>query len=876
MSAPQFTFRIGAGLYIDSDGMLRSGPDPGLPLYQPPNGVNFNPSAIAEVFKDISSALPQDERDDGGRSQAKLKRVGVPQEMIDLLVVVGTVASVASIVLIAVAVVLAILRFMGVFKDGPSLLEQLVEKRYLDLDRRLEGMQVVWRQQHIAAARNKLRNALIECNEFAEKVRYSKLTASEQGRELDKLLDSLRHVWVDAVRTLLDKSTWMSGFNVAQYDSIWPFLQSSLLYPKPCLYKMPLAPYDPNTPPLSAPARFHGAGEVVFDNRAMVPGAVFAVESYLAVIATAVPEYRSTGEFDEFLRSLAIDLEDLAETMRTESLARTVAHPGDFTTLSEDEVIVPPFGPDDARVAPSCKRFVVGAMDLRNHTDDYFGTLRQQAALAGDENPSRLGSLYLRWMPPATLVRERREMNPGAPPHYFYRITNPKECADAANVQAEKDYLEVLYGSGYFSLMHLVGTMRHLSTEPDRSQTVATEYFTKHEEFGVEKGVPIKSAPIPFSPEITALGERRLQRGRLSGWATTQAPGRNRSLRYRIVLRTLPSWGAGWIEPTYNGGYHRAYYVREEFPRGVDSHWIGNRLRVDVGQALDEKELVKEGTSSPELRSYEATEPLEITAHTFDWWVPRTDPLADPLKAERVRWLEVARLQPAMSSSDDWRSESESSIRRAPGAPRTMSGHGERPRRSHTPDFTVVDSATWYDDPRLREGQRRDVREQKVTIWWEVEWKADLIRIQLQSQPKDRCYTVFVVIEEQLIGSRQWLHTVIPFHADGHVTSVPKEFFERERQARDKAGRTMRRFLETYAESHRPVVPGPEPDPFLWSINPGDVHHPETLSRVLAVAEQRAPHLLREARAAAEAELAAEASLTARDNSRHDAGPPRA
>lgn len=50
-----------------------------------------------------------------------------------------------------------------------------------------------------------------------------------------------------------------------------------------------------------------------------------------------------------------------------------------------------------------------------------------------------------RWTPPARLRRGDVEPVDGQ----TYIITNPDECAEAANAQSEKDYADLLAQSGY-------------------------------------------------------------------------------------------------------------------------------------------------------------------------------------------------------------------------------------------------------------------------------------------------------------------------------------------------------------------------------------------------------------------------------------------
>ena len=71
----------------------------------------------------------------------------------------------------------------------------------------------------------------------------------------------------------------------------------------------------------------------------------------------------------------------------------------------------------------------VGAIDLRYHDDTYFNDFISQLGrneALGRTGPTKFGSMDLRWIPPAVL--ELSDFG-------NYKITNPDECADAANAQ---------------------------------------------------------------------------------------------------------------------------------------------------------------------------------------------------------------------------------------------------------------------------------------------------------------------------------------------------------------------------------------------------------------------------------------------------------
>ncbi len=121
--------------------------------------------------------------------------------------------------------------------------------------------------------------------------------------------------------------------------------------------------------------------------------------------------------------------------------------------------------------------------------------------------------LNVRWTPPAILERYEDQDSIEAP-RTRYRITNPEECAAAANAQAKADHADLLYSSGYLNLVHLAATLRQEATDPDHSQTVIGNADLNRK--------PGASQPVTVESKITlwrgSLGtSRRLRAERLFG-----------------------------------------------------------------------------------------------------------------------------------------------------------------------------------------------------------------------------------------------------------------------------------------------------------------------------------------------------------------------
>jgi hypothetical protein len=828
-----FVLRVGAGLYMDSDGLIRPGPDAALPTYSVPGGLPVNPDSVKKAFDGIAKAMP-DPTDPKVRE--KLGRLGVLDNTMNILATVGDIASALGKVVGVIGFAVDVARLVGLLKDGPSAVEQLVERRYQDLDRRLKGAETRWQQQDLRNMRVDIQNALGIVDGFLEEVQAGLIDTTNLQVKLQDMRNAHNKA-MDAVARLLDPSTWLSGFNDDDYTRVWPWI------PWPEMFRMPAGVANPNALDWSRYARRYDHGELVFDHRAMVPGVTHAVLSYLTLIKAISPEYRSTGEFDDHLLGFADKLEQLTELMRSTGLARTIAVDGQFGPLDAWEVDDPIFG--TPRINEQCYRYSVGAMDLREHTNEYWDDLERQ--ILAQQNvggivwtkpwntpplgrlPDRIGPLWARWTPPARLERAT-ELGTG---RVIYKITNVDECIAASNAQAEQDYLDLLYASGYLNLTHLVATLRHNATEPDRSETVTARVYVSHSQ-GEKTTVPVRTK-APFLSgvgEITGSGELRTQTTHLGVDATTQPLGRQRALEYRIVLRTVPSLAPPdrWIEPDY-AIVQRASYVDTTSADLDGSQHSAKALKLETSSGLDEVELVKKRGAAEDVAT--------LVADTFDWWIPVAPPA--PVHGHPI-WVEAAKHAFAVGPSQ----HDGSGGGGAPGDRRRMVPAGSEkpvvltgPASADIADLVVDDV-----DPAALGGQHRNVRRDEVRVRWELTWVADRLWVKLSTRPEDRNFVVFLVVEEKLIPSQQWLHTAIRLPVDGQLTFIPQDFFDREREAAERAGEVAAALRRKWAKSRGPGPKGP--GPLLDGVNPAEMNTPAGLNRLLEAAATHEPQLLRE------------------------------
>jgi hypothetical protein len=830
MAQPEFSVHLGGGLYMDSNGVLSHGAVPGKPVYPTPGGgLPVDPNALAKAFQGIAKALPDA---DDPKSRAKFDKIfdGIgmaaadKENLIGVLQSVGAVASVIGSVVPIVGAALAVLTFLlGLFKSGPSALELLITRRFDDLERKIKALEIQIQQRDLRDQRNTISAALAAVANYVVEL---KNTPPDQATLASRQQDVRNQITAAglALRNLLDTSTWLASFDHNEYQHVWPWIAHRLQ-----TYPVTGGPQAAYFPP-------QGANH--FDHRLMVPLTMFAVTGYLTVLRAAAPEFRSTRQNREDLWDFARSLEILAEQMRREGLARTVYTAADFSGgaggglpwgLSPDEVTdlsvfgVPPF------LTPGNTRFAVGALDLWAHNDAYFTPQFSAGAIQfpGAQN-ARQGLMDVRWIPPAilegydeptfTLGWEPANQPPRT--QRRYRITNPEACAQAANAVAEQNYIDLLYSSGYFNLVHLVATLRNESTDPDRSQTVWSDAWLRRKP-GASSTVVVESVPILMKGIISATATRQAQQYKATTWFTTQPLGRERKLHYRVYLRTLSASfsvvGGSWHSEQRYGDYHQVGYSNDPEHAGFQ------KLVTSTGVALSEVKIA-EGQTIAEVRDVSGTATLK--AVTYDWWIPVPTPNLK-FSVDALRDVAIFR---------SFGSEGGSGPAGAPAAPSPSPSSSPAPApapQSHlarvesmglSADIEFSDYFGWEDGAEPAKGQRRRAAmtdaEHPVELDYTLRWQADRLTVTLKNnRPEDRNYVVYVVVEETL-GSGEVLHTVERIPVTGQLTYVPQSFFDEEFEALAKTAKFFRDFAAKYAKSLRdiphPHGPG-DPDPG-WDV----------------------------------------------------------
>ncbi|GAA3910661.1 hypothetical protein GCM10022382_16480 [Microbacterium invictum] len=792
---------LGGGLYMNSRGELSHGPEPDKPVYRSPGGgLPVDMGAFAKAFQGVAKALP--DKDDP-KSRQKFDKIldGIgmaaadKENLIGVLQGIGAVASVIGSVVPVVGAVLGVLTaLLGLFKSGPSALELMIERQFDELRRRDKALETQAQQHDLRDQLNVIKAALAVVNNYVVELKNSPPDGDSLRLRRQDVRSQITASSV-AVRNLLDTSTWLTTFDPTTMTDVWPWRPGSFYaVPKTGAPRQALMP---------------ASGSNVFDHRLMVPLASFGVTAFLTLLRSSAPEFRSTRENREDLWDFAAALEVLIDNMRGEGITRTLHTAWEFDTspaggipwqLDPSEVVDLSLLGVAPHLAADNTRWVVGAFDVRAHNDGYFtpGFSASRIQLPGPQY-AKQGLLDVRWMPPAKLEPidvpvsgqlgwERPNQRPLTERRYL--ITNPQACADAANAQAEQNFADLLYSSGYLTLVHLLSTVRNEATDPDRSQTVRADTVTRRMA-GAERTVVVEAKPF-LSPVMTTNARQQDQQYRSISSFTTQPLGRDRKLHYRVWLRTLSAsmlrTGGEWIDDNY-AAYHRVDYWPDNDHPGCFE------LTTTTGQELDSLKLV-EGVTEEGIREHSGT--AKLTADTYDNWIPLRQ-LGHLDDAVRGVPAGIAALR-----AEGWESGDTGTKQPPAPAPQTTGSRFANPLTSTVIDAEIVglwDTLGWVGGGEPSGVLHKNIRSTQIHLDYTVRWEDDRLTITLRNnRPVERNYVVYVVVEEAL-GSGNVLHTFAGIPVAGQLTFVPQSFLDEVDEATERAERMLNDFNDRYSES---------------------------------------------------------------------------
>jgi hypothetical protein len=811
-----YAVNLGGGLYMDSNGVLHRAQPPEVPIYNAPFVLPVEPEKIQKALEGANKFLADA---DDPKNSGKFTKLGVPIELFDLLSGIGKVAGIIAPYIAAIAIAYDCLRIFGVIKgsSGPTPLEQMITLRFDQIQKTIVSLATLIQQQNLEQGKNDIQNFMAFVKTHNEQLQNANPNLKQLEDDLTRLLNE-HTTNLQGVTKLLSPATYLALFDPNEHKKVWPFMQHLLnLHPagsaSPALAKMP------------------GPGDIRFDHRMMVPLASFAAEVYLACIRGISPEYRTTGDFRDHLRGMALKLDALAKNMLDFGLSRTIYKSTDFSMvqLKPWEVTGNVFTADeDRKVAPTCNRFPVGALDLRYHNDAFFGVFLNELwnnEWLGKPYPTKYGSMEFRWMPPAKL--KRVDMGTITDPIVFV-ITNPEECAAAANEVSKQDYADLLLSSGYSNMLHLGALFRNESTEPSKSQTVHGDvYLSRSSKPAVS--VVVKSDPIVMTGVIESNASRVPQDCKALAKIWTQTIKRSRPIEYTVNLRTLSHIRPTYLGPVRNRWRETVYSDFQATQHEMDPQHKGF-LKLDIfnnkGIELDDHLLIA-GSSPRERRTVEGE--VEMKAHTFDWWIPIKAPFSLEVDVNKT-YTELRR--------SGWTGPLETTVTLDGKIATVPLAYKISPGTSTTLE---TDFTPFLNGEQNWDGEHREVLESTVKIEYKLSWEEDRMTISLKSRSSDRNYIVFIVLEEKMLYSGQILHTAFPVAVNGQLTYVPQKFFDEERKAWEKLAKAVNEFNDKYSLS---TEINPQ-DPIIGWARPNDFNSREGLEQIIALAEQHQPELLK-------------------------------
>lgn len=796
MAEVLFVLELGSSTYVDARGLVTATPPPGAVVLPKPPGMHLDAGAVSAAMRELADP-------DVGFDAFSDRWVEVGQDKeaaefvfkaIEAMAITGGVMlSVTQPWWLVAAVVVG--GALSVFVGGEEADgEVLAEARRIRL--RQEAEAIITEKRDLLGMWSGIKGPFEAIHTKWNEVQTHNLTGATRLAAFEDMTS--RVLDASESKAIIRDNEWLSAYDLE--NNVSRFALSPILR---------RVQADGTLYPVTASV----GGPTRFDYRLGLPLVLGLANAYPAMLAMAAPLHRSTGTYRTDLRGLAQSLDRFAVKMQEECLSRT-----EYTAQS---LMLHGMNPNMLYLGspfvespqwqwnpwpPASDTYPVGAFDLVRYTDAFVAASSGKAfASGGDEGV--VGTFDYTWEPPATLT------------------TQMDQAAAAANEQATQDYARLVVVSGAIHVLIASAMLRFLAAPPLTSETVFGA-ATGSRTLASEEPTQATSPVIFPNVQISAPATLRTYKAMSTMHCTTQEPAFQPPLQYRVVLRTIDSlFGKdAWRDSGYRGWV----WTPEMVPLTGDPQNLKLRTEVVVSRVLDEK-VLHEGQSPTEpltLPRDSAKGSVTFTAHTYDWYVPEASPpWAQGRAAGKGTHLQWA------GQSTDGTTPGARSIhltqrleRVASVQPfRTIPYH-ERTREaltSYTSDTAEGSPAGQLLGlgPSMELAERRHVRNEPVTVDWQLHWDDGQLVVRLWGRPENRSCQIFVVVEERVEsgeGSRkfEWLHT--PFAAElvNQLTLVPKSFFDDERAALEHGERLWDDTLRRFAES---TEVGPE-DPIVSAV----------------------------------------------------------
>src|ERR1700687_1925245 len=796
MTLPEFTIDLGNGLHLDSTGAL-TGSIEGKAAFSLSAPLPIPGTALQQAFTGLKTVIPK--LDDIAKDVGLLdqfKSFGLSEQVISTFGKVAQIAETLASVIPIVNIAAGLLSVLGSF-GGSDPIHDLITQEFTRLFARLDEIRRRELSDYTAGKTALFQEAMNLIDDYQTVISKKYFIPGEREQKLHDLDIKSQEV-AAALLEVLGQS-WAVPFDPVAYSNYWPYLNHRF-------FTVP----NPGT---LLPAVIPGGSEP-FDHRPMVQLAVYGIQTYLTMIKAVSPEYRTTAQYHGSLRYMADHLSQLLDKMRSQTLARTIYKTG-----------VPEF-------KPTPRQFYilsVGAMDLRTDTDDYLNSVQLETSAGFPRQWNRYGNLNTTWAPPPSVDIRGPEQRVGLE---VWATVSPA-AVELANQQSERDYALLLTRSGYFTLAHLEALLRHLSTEPDTSETVTAKAEIWRKPMAAT-AVTVKNSTIPLSPPIEAAASREPQQCEAYLFVTTQPLLHVETVGYRLRWMTVPNGTTEtpfdyhvWNQYVADGGRRNWKLQVNENP-GIPLDAVGPNERAAPNHRL----FMDSQSPAQEVRQQGT---VQLTANTFDWYVAAPD---DPIKVARLSAAGLTALQPAHQQSAH-----AVHPQPLPSSPAWIVPENvQRELASLVSHGGLTTVRLQPGDPTWK-GDRREWRTAQIEITYDLYWKEDQLSISLKARPQDRNYVVYLVVEEYLARSKQWLRTPVRIEVNGQLTYVPQSFFDAEAKARKHANDVIGRIERSYSISRQP---GPS-DPVTNWLKPGTLDSVEAMQEFLQLAQQHAPELVAQA-----------------------------
>ena len=789
MSDPLFVLDLGGGTYVDVRGALISDPPSDAVVLPKPPNLRLDSHAMASALRDLT---------DPDLSIADLtdrwKAAGEPDEFVQYLVKAANAATIIGGVLLSIsqppvlvaAVIVGVIISAFTTSDGadPATKAEL---------QRVEGILKAQADKNQAETILRMYSGVQGVLEsvtgtFGDVVRFHPTGADrlEAFANMKRQVDSASTAIVN-----IRQEPWLSEYD--SDDSKARFALSTILRrirPDGSLDAIPPQPQLQN-------------GNR-FDYRLGLPMMLYVSTAYPAMIQMAAPIYRSQGTYRDQLRALALAIDAFVVRMQDESFSRTehtaeslLAHEMYPSALYFGSPLDSTPGPAVGGWTPSSgpSTFPVGAFDLLRYSDGFIAS-RWSDAFASGGDLGLVGTFDYTWVPPSTVV--------DAVGH----VDNYGGAAAAANDRAKQDYARLVVVSGAVHMLIASALLRYLSAPPLASETVRGSAAPWRRLIG--DSPTTATSPVIFpNVQISTPATLKKYDARNTVRATTQAPGDQPALPYRVVLRTIDSLFGK--EAWRNSGYAGRIWSSALEPLPTDAQNV--RLHTEFQESLIlGEQVLYEGVSPTQPLSLSSSEPLTLPAHTFDWYVP----VAPPPWIERITATAKAVHDLGAAGGGDGTSPGGRSIHlqesvapeaaaRLAGQPvPTLSYHGST-RQALVAVEEAGGSLSRFLEPSLDLAERRHVRPESITLDWQLAWQDGQLEVTLTGRPDDRSAQVYVVVEETVQSGEgvtiRSLHTPIAAELTNQLVFVPQSFFDDEKRALQDAERLWNDLARRFAKS---------------------------------------------------------------------------